>query len=216
MNFGDMMKPVAFGVGRKRDDDRAGVPKPMTLAVKNRRLAAVREASEVLAVMPQPGESLHAIMTGRYDLTDLLDAIFEKIGRVQEMRIATLSFNQHNVNQIQGWLAGETPTIQKIGVLCSLFFQDHNPETYAALQSVMASRLGSRLAASRNHCKVVTMAFESGERLSLEGSANLRTNSNREQFCLINDPVLHDWHAAWVDEQVGKHEIDARRNSATG
>lgn len=48
--------------------------------------------------------------------------------------------------------------------------------------------------------------------MSKEGSANLRTNSNREQFCLTNDAELHDWHSQWIDEQVAKYEIDERRN----
>lgn len=207
------MRPVSFGVGSKKAaDERDGIPKPMTRAATNRRLAAIREASEVLGVLPAPGESLHAIMTGRYDLTDLLDAIFEKLGRVVEMRIATLSFNQHNVQQIQGWIAGDAPTVGRLSVLCSLFFHDHNPETYAALREVLAVSEYNRLAASRNHCKVVTLHFASGDRLALEGSANLRTNSNREQFLLANDPELHDWHCAWIDEQVRKHEIDERRS----
>ncbi len=144
-------------------------------------------------------------MTGRYDLTDLIDAIFARLGTVAEMRVATLSFNAHNVRQIEGWIAGTTPQVTRVSILCSLFFQDHNPETYEKLREVLAAT-GGKLAASRNHCKVVTLAFTSGIKLSLEGSANLRTNSNREQFCLINDPVLHDWHAAWIDEEVGKHD----------
>jgi hypothetical protein len=58
-----------------------------------------------------------------------------------------------------------------------------------------------------SHAKVVAMAFASGERLCLEGSANLRgSGSAREQFCLINDPTLADWHAAWVTEAVARHE----------
>jgi hypothetical protein len=36
-----------------------------------------------------------------------------------------------------------------------------------------------------------------------EGSANLRTNKNREQLTAFRDRELHDWHAAWIDELVG-------------
>jgi hypothetical protein len=45
-----------------------------------------------------------------------------------------------------------------------------------------------------------------GAKLSLEGSANLRSNGNREQFALVNDASLHDWHAAWIDDLVARHE----------
>jgi hypothetical protein len=60
------------------------------------------------------------------------------------------------------------------------------------------------------------MAFPDGRRLVLEGSANLRTNSNQEQFCLIRDAGLHDWHARWIDALVAKHEGDESRGRAAG
>jgi hypothetical protein len=50
----------------------------------------------------------------------------------------------------------------------------------------------------------------------LEGSANLRTNSNREQFCLLNHPGLHDWHATWIDETVTHGQGDENDRDATG
>jgi hypothetical protein len=55
----------------------------------------------------------------------------------------------------------------------------------------------------------VTLALASGERLSIEGSANLCGNgSGREQLALINDAGLADWHAAWIDALVTAHEGD--------
>jgi hypothetical protein len=55
---------------------------------------------------------------------------------------------------------------------------------------------------------VVTLAFADGLRLVFEGSANLRTNRNTENLCVVNDPGLHDGHAAWIDHKVREHEID--------
>ena len=66
---------------------------------------------------------------------------------------------------------------------------------------------GQRAAAARSHAKVVTLDTRGG-RYALEGSANLRTNGNREQFALFHDAALHDWPAAWIDDMVGKHEGD--------
>jgi len=54
-----------------------------------------------------------------------------------------------------------------------------------------------------------------GSRLAIEGSANLCANgSSREQFALIHDAALHDWHAAWIDALVTQHEGD-KGTSAT-
>jgi hypothetical protein len=63
---------------------------------------------------------------------------------------------------------------------------------------------------------VVTFATAGGRRPSLEGSANLRSNGNREQFCLTEDAALHDWHAAWIDQLVTAHEGDEGDHSGAG
>jgi hypothetical protein len=63
-----------------------------------------------------------------------------------------------------------------------------------------------RLAAARSHAKVICFESTRGGKMVVEGSANLRTNSNIEQITLIADPDLHDWHAAWIDGLVAKHE----------
>jgi hypothetical protein len=60
------------------------------------------------------------------------------------------------------------------------------------------------------------MLFGDNTRLVLEGSPNLRTNGNIEQFSLINDHHLHDWHAAWIDDLVSRHESDQSDHPPTG
>ena len=67
-----------------------------------------------------------------------------------------------------------------------------------------------------HHAKVVTVATADGRRYSLVGSANLRTNSNREQFCLTDDAALHDWHAGWIDAMVSQHEGDEGHHPGPG
>lgn len=207
MNFQGMLQPVAFKSTKRGAVDQ--VPKPLLVRGNaNRRLAALKEAGEIVDQLPGPGESLHALMTGRYDLTDLLDVILAKLGTAKHLRIATLSFNGHNVQQLRGWL--ESGKVKRLTVLCSLFFYEHNPDTFRELREAMqAAGRGNRIGATRNHCKVCCLEFR-GSKLALEGSANLRTNSNREQFCLVNAAELHDWHALWIDEAIHGSEINAK------
>jgi hypothetical protein len=51
---------------------------------------------------------------------------------------------------------------------------------------------------------VVCYDYEDGSALVLEGSANLRTNGNREQLALVRDRALHDWHAQWIEALVSR------------
>jgi hypothetical protein len=202
MDFKALMRPVRFGKGPPQDE----VPAPLSRRQSgSRRLAALREAADVLKVLPAPGESLHAIMTGRYDLTDLLDVLLSRLGAATHLRIATLSFNTRNVQLLRAWT--EAGQVERLTLLCSRFFVEHNPEIYEPLREALA--LPNRIAASRNHCKVVCFHFADGSKLAMEGSANLRTNSNTEQFALFHDAGLHDWFAGYIDTEVSKHaQID--------
>jgi hypothetical protein len=141
------------------DGDEVALPDGKLVRIR-RRQRMLAEASQVLGDLPGEGESLHALMTGRYDLMHLLLVLIERLGVCERMRFATLAFSQRNVTE-----------------LCQLL----------------------------DAGKVVTFLFADGATYSLEGSANLRSNSNREQFCLTNDKGLHDWHAAWIDEALAEH-----------
>ncbi len=171
-----------------------------------RRTAKLAEAAGVLDVLPGEGETLHALMTGRYDLMHTVTALIAKLGTCPEVRIATLSYNRRNLDDMIALL--DTQAVGRMTLLASSFFRSHNKELFAETLQAFRDR-GQLAAAARSHCKVVTLATADGRRFSLEGSANLRTNSNREQFALTHDATVHDWHAAWIDELVSRHEGEA-------
>ena len=120
------------------------------------------------------------------------------------MRIATLSLSRRNV-QVMAALYDQG-RVRRVDLLTSDFFRRHDDDIFAELVQEFARR-GQRVGAARSHCKVVTMALDDGRRYVLEGSPNLRTNRNAEQFCLSRDPLLHGWYDAWLAEVVSAHEI---------
>jgi hypothetical protein len=180
-------------------------PTPILGKAAARRTAMLAQAAEALAVLLRPGETLHALMTGRFDLMHLIAALIQHLGDVETVRIATLSYNGRNLAEMVALL--DAGSVKSLTLLCSSFFRDHNKELWEETLEDFRER-GQRAAAARTHAKVVTIATSSGRRLSLEGSANLRTNSNREQFALTDDAAIHDWHAAWIDAMVSQHEGD--------
>jgi hypothetical protein len=168
-----------------------------------------REAKEILPYLPTAeGEATHAVMNGRYDLMVLLAAVLEFYGSgCQSLRVATLSFNDRNTLEMAELL--RSGRVGALTLLCSSFFKAHNDAEFAAAKREAALFPGRwRLAAARNHCKVVLADF-GVRRLVLEGSANLRTNGNWEQLLIIQDAELHAWHAAWIDAMVSRYEVEA-------
>jgi hypothetical protein len=196
--------------GRRPAGD--GLPAPH-VGQAARRNAQLAEAADALAALPGPGETVHALMTGRYDLMHLLVAVIDRLGTVDAMRIATLSYNGRNLAEMVRLLDSEA--VRRLTLLCSSFFRDHNGDLWEETLEEFRSR-GQRAAAARSHAKVVTFAFASGRRLTAEGSANLRSNGNREQLLLADGAGLHDWHAGWIDALVAQHEGDEGDSPGAG
>jgi hypothetical protein len=195
--------PIRFGFAAEPADQARRIASH-SLKRSRRRMAMLAEARDVVPYLPEAGESLHGLMTGRFDLMHLIVVIVEmKPVALARMRLATLSFNGRNLSEMLRLL--DTGKTKRLSLICSKFFAEHDKDLFEETLREFHQR-GQLVAAPRSHCKVVCMEFESGEKLVLEGSANLRTNSNREQFFLVHDAGLHDWHAAWFDELLASHE----------
>src|SRR5262249_50822753 len=107
-----------------------------------------------------------------------------------------------NLTRLQAWT--EAGAVQRLTLLASKFFVEHYGELWQQCHEVLGAP--HRLAAARTHCKVVCFDFATGDKMALEGSANLRTNSNWEQYALCHGAGLDGWHSDWIDREVSRHE----------
>jgi hypothetical protein len=195
---------VPFGRRPEADDD--GLPAPARVKLAARRAAGISEAKAVLEHLPDAGESLHALCTARMDLTDVIGALLERLGRCDRLHVATLGYNPRNLRALLGWL--DSGAVGELTLLASIFFRSHNGELWETTLEEFRARK-QRAACAPSHAKVVALAFASGEHFVIEGSANLCGNgSAREQFALIHDAGLHEWHGGWIGAMVAKHEGD--------
>jgi hypothetical protein len=201
-------RPVRFGRRPADEGDEAeGLPTPQHVKLLARRAAGIAEAAETLAQLPAPGESLHCLMTARLDMTDVLNALLGKLGRCETAYVCTLGYNRRNFRMMLEWL--DAGTIGSLTLLASIFFRSHNGELWTETVEEFRRR-GQRAACCPSHCKVMALAFADGTRFAIEGSANLCSNgSAREQFCIVNDAGLYDFHARWIEELVSRHETHA-------
>jgi len=199
--------PFGRAVTDDEDDDGRDLPRPRLLRLQARRAAGIKEAADTLVVLPGPGESLHAIMTARFDMTDVLNALLEKLGRCETAKIATLGLNRRNYRTMLEWL--DASKVGTLDLLVSKFFRSHNTELFAEMVDEFRQRK-QRTAAVDSHCKVMALQFADGTRFAIEGSANLCSNgSAREQFCIINDAGLYEFHDRWIEQMVKRHAAQA-------
>src|SRR5262245_42591028 len=85
----------------------------------------LRESADILAHLPGPGESLHALMTGLYDFLTLVGhVITNHPAPCAELRLATLAFSSRNTAELVQLL--DSGAVVKASLLCSDFFAKHN------------------------------------------------------------------------------------------
>ena len=195
MNFADIPRP-AFG----RAARHAATPPPHRSRAHPRRHRQAKTAAELLPELPAPGEAVHCLMTGGYDLGQVVAAAVA-LKPARRLRIATLCYSRRNAAELLGLV--EAKAVGTLTVLVSEFFRGHNKELHEWFAGEVQAYPGCRVAAARSHCKVVCFDYSGSDGLVFEGSANLRTNGNREQLVATRDRALHDWHAGWIDEMVG-------------
>ena len=219
IDFAAMAQSIRFGLPIAPTEQAEPTPAAPAGAgflsrTNRRRMACLGEAKDALPLIPADGETLHGIMTGTYDLMHLLIILVDRLASpCTAMRIATLSLSARNVTEMAALL--DAGKVQKLDLLCSDFFRRHDKEIFAELLLELTNR-GQRVASARSHCKIVTLALENGRRFTLEGSANLRTNKNQEQFALTQDAKLFAWYDAWFSDMVTKYEIHPSDDPATG
>lgn len=199
------VRPVRFGKKASAEGDEAdGLPAPQRVKLLARRAAGIAEAKAVLEYLPGPGESLHALVSSRMDLADIIGLILDKIGPCRRMAIATLGYHRRNLKTLLAWL--DSGAVAQLSLVASIFFRSHNGDLWTETVDEFRQRQ-QRAACCSCHAKVVTMQFASGERLSIEGSMNLAGNGSvLEQFALIHDAGVHEFHCRWIEGLLDKHE----------
>jgi hypothetical protein len=186
------------------------LPSDLKIVRRNTRHTAlhllhVSNAARHLERLPEPGESIHAIMKGNYNAWDLVPAVFKLAGKckIDALHVATLSFNQQNaIELLEMYDRGD---VRAVVFLCSCYFEQTSAQEYAIID-VGLRRRGQQCQAARNHAKIILFAMADGRRLIIESSANLRSCRNVEQFCMTADADLYEFHRQWIERMV----IDAR------
>ena len=106
------------------EDNGEGLPTPALIRLKARRAAGIREAKETLALLPGPGESLHALCTARMDLTDVIGHLLERFGPCR-LHVATLGYNERNLRTMLSWI--DQGAARELTLIASIFFRAIRP-----------------------------------------------------------------------------------------
>lgn len=155
-------------------------------------------AAEAIGELPEAGESIHVVISGRYSLWDCVPAIIETGGEaVESLYVATLGFSKRNVEAMSQLMDDEQ--IGRLRLLASHYFKGTNRDVYAFAVETLARHPQAEFLSLRTHCKILLVKTASRS-LVIESSANLRSCKNLEQMVIVNDAELWRFHAAWMDQ----------------
>jgi hypothetical protein len=185
-------------------------------------LLRVNNAVACLERLPTTGAAIHGVMRGDFAFSDLIPAmlrLLEPAATLRYLAATTLGFSRiASVSLIRLMDAGQ---IAKVDFVCASYFQSMEPAACQYLRESLTGR-GSRFAAARCHAKVYLFEATDGRRYVCEASANIRACQSIEQFAIIADADLFEFHRAWINEIMDayvppkENDGDRKDQSATG
>ena len=181
-----------------------GLPhRPRSTTVKTPRRTAIdakmaKNAAAALQRLPEPGESLHMILSGLFDLCTLLPRVLKLADcRCERLTVATLGFNARFLDTVAN--LHDAGQLEAVHMLASCYFRTQDASLWDRAAGYFGGK-GWPIAAGRTHAKLQLYEFADGRRVVLESSANLRSCRMAEVVTLFADGDLLEFHRGWIRE----------------
>lgn len=135
------------------------------------------------------------ILDGKFIFGDFLEALIVKNNWVcEELTISTLSMSQENIDSLANLVNGGF--LKQLNLIISHFYFANER---AGLMPYLYEQLDVldilQVAVASVHTKIAMIRTACGKKITIHGSANLRTSSNIEQIVIEHSPSLFDFCA---------------------
>lgn len=135
------------------------------------------------------------VVDGSFVFGDFIEAfIVDKNYHVKNLFVQTLSYNENNVDSLKNLQIGEY--VDNIDIIISAFFFSHERHnlikyTYEQLDN---KNNNFQLSVVRSHCKITLIKTHCNKHIVIQGSANLRSSDNIEQFTVEENLELYNFY----------------------
>lgn len=146
------------------------------------------------------------ILDGKFIFGDFIEAlIVQNNWLVEDITISTLSMSQENVDSLANLINGDY--VKSLNIIISHYYfanERHKDGLMPYLYDKLDLNDVLQVAVASVHTKIAMIRTACGKKITIHGSANLRTSSNIEQIVVEHSPTLYDWchevHASIVDK----------------
>jgi hypothetical protein len=141
------------------------------------------------------GERVTAVVNGSFVFGDFIEAfLIQKQIRAKKMTLSTLSYNDNNVDSLKTLMV--KGYCDNLSIVVSDYFFGHErmgliPYTYSELDNENNT---FQLAVDRTHCKVYIWETYFNEFYVIQGSVNLRSSGNTENFTIEENESMYRFY----------------------
>lgn len=134
-----------------------------------------------------------AILDGKFIMGDFLEALIVKNDwECEELTISTLSMSQENIDSLANLVNGGF--LKQLNLIVSHFyFANERNGLMPYLYEHLDVNDVLQVAVASVHTKIAMIRTVCGKKITIHGSANLRTSSNIEQIVIEHSPGLFDF-----------------------
>lgn len=192
----------------KSDDGiEARYTKPKLYASPNRSQIKYENAVKLAKDLRlKEGERADVLVSGSFIFGDFIEAYVVKHNiKIERMLISTLSMSQDNVDSLANLLKGNY--VDQLDLLISHYFYAH--ERHALIPYIFQELdidNKFQLAVLGTHTKTCIFKTSGGKHIVIQGSANLRSSANLEQFTIEDNRELYEFHEEWQDKVIEKYK----------
>jgi len=135
------------------------------------------------------------LLDGKFIFGDLIEAlIVNNNWQCEELTISTLSMSEDNVDSLANLVNGGY--LKQLNLIISHYYFA-NERCKGGLMPYIYTQLDKddilQVAVARVHTKICMIKTTCGKKITIHGSANLRTSSNIEQIVIEHSPGLFDF-----------------------
>jgi len=146
------------------------------------------------------------ILDGKFIFGDFLEALI--VGNdwlCEELTISTLSMSQENVDSLANLVNGNY--LRQLNLIVShYYFSTERRSLMPYIYEQLDKNDILQLAVASVHTKIAMIRTECGKKITIHGSANLRTSSNIEQIVIEHTPGLFDFCASVHHNIIEMHK----------
>lgn len=166
------------------------------------------QKAELLAkdIIPEKGMRFFVMLDGGFIAGDFIEAfLVEHNLHVKALTVSTLSMSQNNADSLNNLLEGGY--VDELNLIVSDYFFSHERQGLIPyIYEVLDKEDKFQLAVAGTHCKLTMIETHCGMKITMHGSANLRSSGNIEHICIEENEALFNFNQEIQSAIIDKYK----------